>query len=177
MEETVVNTAVNEYLAACPADVVFPMGVNKIPDGAEIKLSQFLGSLPAMTQGEIASVRDELMIRQSYQMVIFAVRMAVWAVRVAEANKLISGLFGFALGGVQTDWRDFLGALSITEDCATRLELDFRCEIEGLRHLFDTTTIQTIEGYLSRSAEMRAVEVMGFKAESCSDGLRYVSLY
>jgi hypothetical protein len=176
MQNTAIAESVRAFIESCPADFDFPMGgTNAIPMKSENAILDSLEDAERLTRNAVIPIRDQLGLRQSYSMVIFAVRMAVLAVRTNTQHYLKAGFLGLAVAGRQVDWRDLLGALSIIEDCANRLGLEFRVEIEQCVALMADEARETlIDGYLSRLPEMRKVEVMGFVAQNCEAGLCYV---
>ena len=87
---------------------------------------------------------------------MFAVRMAVYAVRTESPSVLRAGLVCIALDDDVVDWRDLMTVLSLIEYCAGRLGLDFRRSVEDILPLATAERGSTIvNGYLSSSPQLR----------------------
>lgn len=148
-----------------------------IPAPTEQMLLETLKQYSPINSHDLATVRQGLGVRHAYSLMIFAVRMAIHGARTGSADVIRMGMLGLAVDDGVVDWRDVLIALSLVEDCASRLGLDFGEEIEKLASLATEERKRImLEGYLPRSSEMRAIDVMGFKATEGSEGLQYVRL-
>ena len=109
-----------------------------------------------MIQSPIATI-------DCYSIVIFGIRLAVYAVRNRDKSDYEYGILPLVAGAPKLDSREVLGALAIFENCGKQLNVDFRTHLNFLLSNSRKTRFQsTVEGYFSRSDEMRKVEVMGF---------------
>jgi hypothetical protein len=170
-----ITDSVRFFLDSCPEDFVFPMGGDvAIPMQSEESLIACLEKISEIPNISVASLRCNLTVRETYRMLVFAVRMAVHAVRINAPHYLRTGLFGLFIDDKMVDWRDFLCALTIIDDCARRLALSLDDEPNLFSDWITVPNREIIDGYLSRSPEMRRVEVMGYVAQNRSDGLCYV---
>lgn len=72
------------------------------------------------------------------------------------------------------DWRDVLGALAIFDVCGKRVGIDFQAKVELIASSGDAEKLRsTLDGFFSRDAEMRAVDVMRFQESGEGDTLTY----
>ena len=166
--------AIEELLATYPSDGFFPMGDDPIPTGAESRIHEWIADAPLITRDQIASVRSGLTRNQAYNLVGFSLRSLVRFAREQNPERMPSVLFALVVDDDLVDWRDMLGALSIAEDCLRRHDHSFSELITALRPLASERRQSTIDGYLSRSAEMRSPEVMGFSASGNEEEFTYV---
>ena len=155
-----------KFYSECPPNFSFPLGGNTpIPFAAEFELAQFLLNGKMLTAYELATVRSALTFRQAYYWVIFSVRIAVNSVRISECNLIEASTWGVVIEDGLVDWRDLLVALSIIEDCASRVGVNFQQLLENKIGLGSEKLQKTIrDGYLARSPEMRSTKVMGYVA-------------
>jgi hypothetical protein len=168
---------IRRFLASGSAHFDFPMGgTTPIPMQSEQDLVSLFIDAPRLTPSVAAEFRSTLTRPDAYSLAIFAIRMAVLAVRTNSERTLVSSFWAIVIDNDVLDWRDVLACLAIIEDCCLRIG----CNFHQLTHLhLDLATQRrrkTIcDGYLIRSGVMRTVEVFGFKAVRGADGeLGYV---
>ena len=178
-ENDELKSVIRRFLESCPSDFDFPLGgAVEIPLKTEQDLVTVIHNVGVLGSGDLVALRKDLSIRQAYSLLIFAVRMAVLAARTRSARLITAGLLGIMIDDGAIDWRDLIVALAIIEDCASRLQVDFQTEVEKWVSLATDVRRKTIrESYLSRTAEMRKVELMGYLAAEGSEGLTYVHKY
>ena len=174
-----INT-INEFFSTCPKNFDFVSfdfskgGDPKIPMESELKLAEALQVLPSETQSLI-SLRQALTLHQAHQLSIFSVRMAILAARTNSLRLFDAALYGFIIDDGFDDWRDILRYLSIIEDCANRIGIDFGAKLEEFKNLMGEELKKTVfKGYLVRPPEMRTVAVMGFIAKGDGKELYYM---
>lgn len=173
---TQINQCLRNYLAACPPNFDFPWGgETPIPFGAELELMEALSNIDGITRDSLVQLRNALTRRQAYELVIFAVRVAVCSVRTNSARLVDSAILAFLVDDCLVDWRDSIRALSLIEDSARRLGLDLRERMIPLRVLMTERQARTIfEDYFERPSEMRSIGVMRFRAIDTREGLLYI---
>jgi hypothetical protein len=168
-------TSIHSFVRSFPKEAEFPLGGElEIPTQAERNLLRVLESGRPFPASTIASLRSELGIHDAYALVIFSVRMAVFAVRRNEAKPLLLGLMGLVIDDGKVDWRDILSALSIVENCAARLGIAFAPAMEEFYPLASPQRRDTIkDGYFAREPDMRKIEIMGFVASGSGKVLTF----
>jgi hypothetical protein len=173
--DQILAAAIQAYLDSCPKQLEFPLGGNLvIPTDAELQLLEAIGGLMPITQNEIAVIRSQLDMDDSYDLLIFAVRMGVLAARTNTPRTLLLSLVGLVIDN-SLDFRDVLTALSIMENCATRLGIDFCKTTQDLRSLASDRRWKTIgEGYCARERAWREIGIFGFTTTGAGDTLNFL---
>jgi hypothetical protein len=162
------SESIKRFLEGYPDQTAFPLGKPvAIPTDAELTLLEAMAETVPALVGDLVSVRKNVKeVAHGYSLIQFAIRMAVLAVRRDNPDILITSLPGLILDDDKVDWRDILRALSIIENCAVRLGIEFRPAVENLCQFATPKRRHTIvEGYLVRSPDMRDVRVMGYAAQ------------
>lgn len=174
--QTKLQQQIADFFRSRPSGCDFPTGgIIEIPLPSEQALLEAIEQSAPLGEAELLPFRKNLTIRDTYSLLIFAVRMAILAARTGAPGIFRAGLLGVVVDDEVADWRDVLTALSIIEDCASRIGLDFRSELEKALELATEGRRKTIhEGYLSRSPEMRTTRIMGFVPSGEGKSLRYV---
>jgi hypothetical protein len=166
-------SSVRNFIAACPGDWGFPLGGRvDFPFPAEVEFARALRQYRG-EKIDFGALRKELTIVDSYHLSIFAVRTAVFAAQSSSPEVYRDALFASMIDD-NVDYRDLLGALSIMEDCANRLGLDFSAELDAA-FVIATTERQHIirDVYLETSAELRTPQIFNFVIEGEGRNLQY----
>ena len=165
------------FADSCGHEYEFPCGGDvPIPADTETALAAAFRDAPPSRAEDYSELRSSLSFRNCYACVTFGVRMAILAVRTDDIALLKVAMYGLILDNGQMDYRDMLGALAIVEECANRLGQDFTTEVSAVYDLIEDADVRaTLDGYLSRSPEMRDVEVMGFTVIDQEEGLCFKS--
>jgi len=155
--------AIFAFLSSCPDNYDYPIGGKvSIPAVVEQELLAILDC--NVTDELLKSVRQVISRDDAYSLVIFVVRMAVYAARTKDTTPIEKSLWILSVDDNEVDWRDTLIALAIIEDCSVRSGFDFKTKVQALAKLAPNRRRKTIEdGYLSRTPEMRDVETLGYK--------------
>jgi hypothetical protein len=157
--------AVTQFTESCGREYEFPAG-GRIPflTQQETELLEVLSKSDIPYDEKVVAMSEGRDWSDCYSIVIFGIRLAVWGVRSVSQRTFRYGVLALAAGMPKLDWRDVLGALAIFEVCGKRLGIDFQSEIEGTVALLNQDNLHSIlNGFFTRTNEMRAVEVMGFK--------------
>ncbi|WP_009962457.1 hypothetical protein [Verrucomicrobium spinosum] len=157
------NSAIDQWASSRPKCYDFPLGEGvEIPLEVEIQLARAF-ELHALDSAAILLLRGKLDPEQAYAFVTFAVRMSVLAVRKCEIKLIRSVLVCLILDDALVDSKDILRALGIIDDCCGRLDLDLAKEMEELSVIAVPRRRHTlIDGYFSRSPDMKGALIMGF---------------
>ena len=164
--KTNIRSAIQRYLERCAPDLEFPLGKPvPLPTDDELLFLNEIQNASDLSANQLEIFRDSLSIRQCYDLVIFAVRMAVLAVRINCPNYLTAAFLGLVVDDNTADFRDILSAIAIIENCAMRLNMDFVDVVDNAFRLATPERRDLIKnGYLSRPPNMKGIAVMGFKA-------------
>jgi hypothetical protein len=104
-------------LESLPKGFDLPMGGDlPIPLPPEERILKLMsGGIPPL---DLSKFRSTLNLNAAYRLLVFAVRMAVHAVRSRSREIFEKSTLALTLENGLMDWRDLLRVLSIFEDCA-----------------------------------------------------------
>lgn len=158
--------AIRLFFKAVPADWEFPCGgATSIAMPEEICLSDAILKLDEESAPEVMRTYSDLEVKDSYELAIFAVRMAVLAVRTRQPDRLRSGVFALILGN-KIDWRDRIAATELLKHCAAQLELELGPMVDSFGSLAKEQKDRlTGNGSDSKAAQERALDSCGFVAK------------
>lgn len=166
----VLRNAISAFLESCGRDYEFPAGGHhELLTNQEQALLELLRDCELSVEQQVSTLAKERDWSDCYSLVIFAVRLAILAVRHDEQSLYRIGLVALVAGSPKVDWRDVLGAFAIFNVCGKRIGIDFEAEVEPIAACGDAERLRsTLGGFFSRDAELRAVDVMGF--QECGEG-------
>lgn len=155
---------VAQFLASCGQDYEFPAGGSvELLSTDEEQLYALLRDENLMITDKIRAMSEDLNWIECYKIVIFGVRLAVLGVRNSSEEAYKCGVIALIAATPRIDWRDVLGVFSLFECCGNRLRLSFQDELSRtVMYGNEKQLSPRIEGFFSRSDEMRGVDVMGF---------------
>lgn len=171
----VLSNAVSVFLKSCGRDYEFPAGGQReLLTEQEQSLFKLLRDCELSVEQQVSTLAKDRDWSDCYSLVIFAVRLAILAVRQKQQGSYRIGLIALVAGSPKVDWRDVLGAFAIFNVCGKRIGIDFQAEVEPIAACGDSDKLQsTLDGFFSRDDEMRAVDVMGFQECGEGDSLTY----
>jgi len=132
-------------------------------------LNAFIAATPLERQRLGLQVDDTL----SRLLIVFAERMASLAVRLVSRANLFLGLVALAAEGWKADPRDDLTVLSLLHDAAVRIGSDPRENFQEVVPYTTKAIADALERFLTRSAQDKSIEAMGYRAGVRIDGFRY----
>ena len=174
IEETI--SATWAFLGFLPEEYYFfPSGGDlAIPLTSEEEFLQALEKGQAELAEVVPAVRMRLSRKQAYALAIFAVRMAILGAKTKGAGVIRHSLISLMFDDDLVDSRDILCALSLVEDCGSRVAMDTGNLLETLVEIATWKRRETIvDGYLARPPNMRTIDVFGYFAVINKEGLRY----
>lgn len=173
----VLPNAVSAFLESCGRDYEFPAGgQHELLTKQEQALLELLRECELSVERQVSTLAKDRDWSDCYSLVIFAVRLAILAVRQEQQYWYRIGLIALVAGSPKVDWRDVLGAFAIFNDCGKRIGIDFQSEVEPIAACGDAEKLRsTLDGFFSRDDEMRAVDVMGFQEYGEGDSLTFRS--
>jgi hypothetical protein len=123
------------------------------------------------SQGEPPTLDDVTLIRarldrqSAMDLAILGLRMAVLGVRKGSRSFVPPSTACLLIDDELMDWRDVLGALSIANHCASRLNIDFDQLIQSMIGLAaNGRRSLVLNDYVARTPTMRDIGTMGFVA-------------
>ena len=139
-------------------------------NSCEERLSAFLRDKNISTADKIRAMSEDLTWVQCYGISAYGIGLAVSAVRNANKEAFKCGLIALVAAGPKLDWRDLLGDFSMFECCGNHLGISFQEELSQVVKYGNENKLRaTIEGFFSRSAEMRSVKVFGIVESGIGD--------
>ncbi len=171
----VLRDAVSAFVESCGRDYEFPAGgQHELLTKQEQALLDLLSDSELSVEQQVSTLSKDRDWSDCYSLVIFAVRLAILAVRQEQQRPYRIGLAALVAGSPKVDWRDVLGAFAIFNVCGKRIGIDFQAEVEPIAACGDADKLRpTLDGFFSRDDEMRAVDVMGFQECGAGDSLTY----
>ena len=171
----VLLNAVSAFLESCGRDYEFPAGgQHELLTKEEQALFESLRDCELSVKLQISTLAKDRDWSDCYSLIIFAVRLAILAVRQEQQSLYRIGLMELVAGSPKVDWREVLGAFAIFNACGKRIGIDFQAEVEPIAACGDADKLRTtLDGFFSRDDEMRAVDVMGFQQCGEGDSLTY----
>lgn len=167
--------AVSAFVESCGRDYEFPAGgKHELLTQQEQALLELLSDCELSVEQQVSTLSKDRDGSDCYSLVIFAVRLAVLAVRQEQQNPYRNRLIVLVAGSPRVDWRDVLGAFAIFNACGKRIGIDFQAEVEPIAACADPDKLRpTLDGFFSRDDEMRAVDVMGLQECGTGGSLTY----
>jgi hypothetical protein len=156
--------SVAQFIASCGQGYEYPSGGNvELLAPSEERIYVFLRDEAIATADKIRAMSEGLRPLDGYRIVTLGVRLAVLGVRNSSREAYKCGVVALIAGCPQIDWRDALGVFSMFECCGNRMKISFQDELSRTVKYGDEGKLsRTIEGFFSRTDEMRGVDVMGF---------------
>lgn len=144
-----------------------------IPQPIDGEITQLMRAWAALgpSQRSVASLRAS--DRQSLRLKAYSERMASFAVRTGDPEKVFFGLLALGSDGWRGDWREKVLVLSLHYDALQRLNCDPEATFESATALLSPNAVADFASFLRRSPENKSIKVMGYVAASDIDGFRY----
>jgi hypothetical protein len=140
-------------------------------------LLEVLPAIVELSREDLEAMRAKVGRREARILDTFVMRMAILAVRRADPEIIKKSIVGLFLDNDVLDYRDVLTTVSIVNDCASRVGIDPREVIARFQAIANAHRWSTIiDGFFSRTPEMKKPETMGYKAIDGPDGIEYVSI-
>jgi len=113
-------------------------------------------------------------VGDSQFLLTYAVRMATQALRKASPDRIKDGLAAVLLEGERDDWRESVIVLSLLNDAAKKIGTDpLQLFEDAARMAPNLPSSETIREFPRRKPEDLAIEAMGYRISTTSDGFQY----
>jgi hypothetical protein len=172
-----------DHLEDLFAAVVHELHAAEFPAGAAIPIPtpgeqallvelQRSGEFPvaAMQHLRTTVTRDD-----SYVVVIWAVRTAIFAERTANPRAFGIAGFGLAVDEDLVDWRDILRAMAVFEEIAERMGISLEESIQHARAAALPDRAHTIDAHFRRRPAIRSIDVMALSRIATEQGITYIA--
>jgi hypothetical protein len=144
-----------------------------IPQPIDGQITELMQVWAALSPSERSAASLRVSDRQSLRLKAYSERMASFAVRTLDTEKIFFGLLALGVDGWRGDWREKVLVLSLHYDAVQRIDEDPEDMFERAAALLSPEAGAALASYLRRSPENKTIKVMGYVAASDDDGFRY----
>jgi hypothetical protein len=144
-----------------------------VPTEAELDLLRSLENFGTLTLDDVAETRVRIDLSNAWRLFGFALRMSLHAAQSNSPSILKLSFIGFVLDPDLLDYRDILVRLSMVEDIANRLNVNFIGMVESMVTLASENRARTLKDYLNRTPKLRSLATMGLIVSGSGPTLGY----
>lgn len=144
-----------------------------IPQPIDREITELMRAWAELNPSERSAASLRVSDRQSLRLKAYSERMASFAVRTRDPEKIFFGLLALGVDGWRGDWREKVLVLSLHYDAIQRINGDPEAMFARAAALLSPEAAQALAGYLQRSPENKTIEIMGYVPGSDDDGFRY----
>jgi hypothetical protein len=143
---------------------------------AEDRLSEKWTGFESLSTDDWREIRSVIDLTGAGLLLVYAMRMSIFAVREKSVAKIWYGLMGIVLDNDVLDYRDVLSIATLLYDAAVRLQVP----AEDLFHRASTHATpqraRLLDGFVRAPAFTKSIRSKGFEAVYTDDGFVYRSL-
>jgi hypothetical protein len=118
-------------------------------------------------------VTQQVKESQRFTLLAYSERMASFAVRTRDQQKIFLGLLALGIDGWNGDWRENVEILCLHYDAAVRIQVMPEQIFENVASILSLKASTAFSEFLRRSPEDKSLNSMGYSAGSDVDGFRY----
>jgi|SRR5579863_6461034 len=144
-----------------------------IPQPLDGEITELMRAWAELNPSERSSASLRVSDRQSLRLMAYSERMASFAVRTQDPEKVFFGLLALGADGWRGDWREKVLVLSLHYDAIQRTNGYREAMFERAAALLSPEAATALAGYLQRSPENKSIKVMGYVAATDDYGFRY----
>jgi hypothetical protein len=144
-----------------------------IPQPIDREITEVLRAWAALSPAERSATSSRVSDRQSLRLKAYSERMASFAVRTGDPEKVFFGLLALGADGWRSDWREKVLVLSLHNDALQRINGDPAAMFERAAELLSSEAARALASYLQRPPDDKAIRGMGYVESSDEDGFRY----
>jgi hypothetical protein len=144
-----------------------------IPQPIDGEITELMRVWAELSPSERSAASLRVSDRQSLRLKAYSERMASFAVRTRDPEKIFFGLLALGVDGWRGDWREKVLVLSLHYDAIQRLNVDPAAMFERAAALLSPKAATDFANFLRRSSENKSIKVMGYVVASDDDGFRY----
>jgi hypothetical protein len=144
-----------------------------IPQPIDDEITQLMRAWAELSPSERSATSSQISDQQSLTLKSYSERMASFAVRARDPEKIFFGLLALGADGWRGDWREKVLILPLHYDAIQRLNGDSEAMFERAAALLPPKAATAFASFLGRSPENKSIKVMGYVASSDDDGFRY----
>ena len=144
-----------------------------IPQPIDHEITELMRAWAALSSSERLSASLRVSDRQSLRLKADSERMASFAVRTQDPEKVLFGLLALSADGWRGDWREKVLVLSLHYDAIQRINGNPKPVFEKAAAFLSPEAANALITHLQRSPENRSIKVMGYVAATDDYGFRY----
>jgi len=144
-----------------------------IPQPIDGEITELMRAWADLSPSERSATSLRLSDQQSLKLQAYSERMATFAVRTRDPERIFFGLLALGADGWRGDWREKVLVLSLHYDAIKRLTANPEAMFERAAALLSPKAASALASYLQRSPENKSIKVMGYVVASDDDGFRY----
>jgi hypothetical protein len=145
-----------------------------IPNSTDDRIGKLLQIWTSLDRASRATASGRMLDRQGLTLQAYSERMASFAVRTRDLEKVFLGLVALGIVGGRGDSRENLLVLSLHVDAAQRLGAAPEPIFGRATALLSRAVAIAYSKFLQRSEADRSIAAMGYVASCDSDGFRYL---
>lgn len=162
--------AVAGFIESTGRDYAFPAGgAVRLLTTPEQRLVLALQSGELSDAERIQILSGDLDLYDSYDIVIFGIRLAILAVRRSMPVLFRYSVLAAVAGSPKIDWRDRLRAFACLQNCGDRLKLSFQSELQSMARNIDEESHHWADGFFQRTPDMQSIAVKGIVESGAGD--------
>lgn len=143
------------------------------PSPVDAAIDQVIDHYVALPPDERNAILTAFGPQHSFTFLIFAMRMAMLAVRERSAYRITRGLLALVIENARFDSREDLIILSLLNRSAEKIGADPAALFEQAAIVAEPQMAQALRTFVQRPAGLKRIESMGFHEIDGPDGFRY----
>jgi hypothetical protein len=143
------------------------------PSPVDMAIEQVIDHYVALPPDQRNAILQAFGPHHSFTLLIFAMRMAMLAVRERSAYRVTRGLLALVIENARFDSREDLIMLSLLNHSAEKIEADPAALFEQAALVATPSMARALRDFAQRPAGLKRIESMGFREVDGSDGFRY----
>jgi hypothetical protein len=144
-----------------------------IPQPRDREISGLLEKWKEMSAVERQAAGQCIRESQRFTLLAYSERMASFAIRTLDEEKIFLGLLALGVDGWKADWRDNAEILCLHFDAAKRIGSPPNRIFERAAILLSLKVGTALRSFLRRTPEDQSLEAMGYSVGDDNDGFRY----
>lgn len=145
-----------------------------IPQSTDDQITKLLRDWASLPQSERSVASNQILEDQRFTLLAYSERMASFAVRTGDSERIFLGLLSLGVDGWRSDWRDNAVILALHYDATQRLGIDTARMFGRAAGLLSPKVANAFSGFLNRSADDKSLKSMGYVAGNDLSGFRYL---
>lgn len=143
------------------------------PSTIDTTVKQLIDRYSALAPADREAFLTPFSMDQSFTLLLFAIRMAMLAVREHSTQRIVDGLMALVIEDCRLDWREVLIVCSLLNHSAQLIGADATALFDRAAGMASPTTAEHLRGFVRRDPGLQRVESFGWRASGSGAGFRY----